>query len=262
MTPVTHSASSVSPASVADTEATTATVGILAGMGPAAGVDFARLFLQSCDACLLERGQAINDQAYPEHWLAQVPIVDRTRALNDPEAPQPLEAMRRTLGRLADLGAQAVAISCNTAHAWHAPLQASAPGVQLLHIAQETVAELARRGTRQAALLATTGTYRMGLYDPAFEAHGIRCIVPDEQTRRWLMEGIYDGVKVGRLALAEERFVQAGMRLREQHGDIALVMACTEIPLALPQAVAARDWPLVDPSAILARALARAAYRM
>ena len=56
MTPVTHSASSVSPASVADTEATTATVGILAGMGPAAGVDFARLFLQSCDACLLERG--------------------------------------------------------------------------------------------------------------------------------------------------------------------------------------------------------------
>ena len=52
------------------------------------------------------------------------------------------------------------------------------------------------------------------------------------------------------------------MRLREQHGDIALVMACTEIPLALPQAVAARDWPLVDPSAILARALARAAYRM
>ena len=81
MTPVTHSASSVSPASVADTEATTATVGILAGMGPAAGVDFARLFLQSCDACLLERGQPINDQAYPEHWLAQVPIVDRTRAL-------------------------------------------------------------------------------------------------------------------------------------------------------------------------------------
>ena len=101
---------------MADTEATTATVGILAGMGPAAGVDFARLFLQSCDACLLERGQPINDQAYPEHWLAQVPIVDRTRALNDPEAPQPLEAMRRTLGRLADLGAQAVAISLSLIH--------------------------------------------------------------------------------------------------------------------------------------------------
>lgn len=237
-----------------------ATVGILAGMGPAAGVDFARLFLQACEACLREQGRPVKDQAYPEHWLAQVPVVDRTAALSDPGAPQPLAEMGRALKQLAQLGAQAVAISCNTAHAWHAELQRLVPQVRLLHIATETVAALQRLGHRRAALLATQGTYRIGLYDQAFADRGIACVRPTGQEQEWLMQGIYEGVKAGRMDLATARFVQAAQGLRARHGDIPLVMACTEIPLALPRAPEAGGCTLVDPSAILATALARAAY--
>ena len=39
-----------------------------------------------------------------------------------------------------------------------------------------------------------------------------------------------------------------------------MVMACTEIPLALPRVPEASGWSLVDPSAILAAALARRAF--
>ncbi|KAF1021826.1 MAG: Aspartate racemase [Paracidovorax wautersii] len=235
-------------------------MGILAGMGPAAGVDFARLFLQACETCLRAHAQPIRDQAFPEHWLAQVPVVDRTTALADASAAQPLDAMSRALGQLIGLGARAVAISCNTAHAWHGRLQAIHAGVQLLHIADETVAELRRQGHAQAVLLATQGTYRMGLYDQAFEVHGVACILPSETERVWLMEGIYQGVKAGDVALAQRRFVEVGAALRARHGDVPLVMACTEIPLALPFAPEAAGWTLVDPSAILAMALARKAY--
>jgi aspartate racemase len=164
-------------------------VGILAGMGPAAGVDFARLFVAACEDWLRSHGHAVCDQAYPEHWMAQLPIPDRTRALTDGAAPQPLEAMAQGLAQLAGLGARAVAMPCNTAHAWHAALQERVPQVELLHMPRETAAAL-----------------------------------------------------------------------RAQHGGIALAMACTEIPLALPQAPEAQDWTLIDPAAILARALARRAY--
>ena len=235
-------------------------VGILAGMGPAAGVDFARLFVAACEDWLRSHGHAVCDQAYPAHWMAQLPIPDRTRALADGAAPQPLEAMAQGLAQLAGLGARAVAMPCNTAHAWHAALQERVPQVELLHMPRETAAALRAQGQERVALLATEGSYRIGLYEQAFAAQGIACVLPDAKARQWLMQGIYDGVKAGDMALAQQRFVAVGQALRAQHGDIALAMACTEIPLALPQAPEAQGWTLIDPTAILARALARRAY--
>ena len=236
------------------------TVGILAGMGPAAGVDFVRLFVAACEDWLRSHGRPVLDQAYPEHWMVQLPVPDRTRALADPDAPQPLEPLVRGLTQLASLGARAAAIPCNTAHAWHAALQQRVPQIELLHMPRETAAALRRQGAARVALLATQGTYRQGLYGAAFADAGIACVLPDEPAREALMQGIYDGVKAGNLPLAQERFATVGAQLRAAHGEIPLVMACTEIPLALPQAPAAHGWALVDPSAILAAALARKAY--
>lgn len=237
-----------------------AKVGILAGMGPAAGVDFARLFLQASERWLQAHGLAVQDQAFPEHWMAQVPVADRSRALGDAKAPQPLDDMARVLEQLSAVGAKAVAIACNTAHAWHAALQARVPSVDLLHIASETAAELKRRGIGRAALLATQGTYGMGLYDAVMAREGIDCVLPEPSEREALMQGIYQGVKAGNMVLAQECFTRVGQSLRERHGDITLIMACTEIPLALPQAPRAEGWTLIDPAEILATALARRAY--
>ncbi len=237
-------------------------VGILAGMGPAAGVDFVRLFVAACENWLRAHGRAVSDQAYPEHWMAQLPVPDRTLALMNPAAAQPLEPLVRGLSQLSKLGAHAAAIPCNTAHAWHTPLQARVPHIELLHMPRETAAELHRQGVDRVALLATQGTYRQGLYDQAFAQAGIACVIPGQQAREWLMQGIYDGAKAGNLLLAQQRFEAVGAQIRAEHGDMPLVMACTEIPLALPTAAQARQqgWTLVDPSAILAAALARRAY--
>ena len=52
----------------------TPTIGILGGMGPAAGAHFARLFVAACAHHIWRRGIAVTDQAFPEPWLAQVPV--------------------------------------------------------------------------------------------------------------------------------------------------------------------------------------------
>ena len=54
-------------------------VGILGGMGPAAGADFVRLFVQACTDFMQQHGWAVCDQSFPTHWLAQVPVPDRTK---------------------------------------------------------------------------------------------------------------------------------------------------------------------------------------
>lgn len=241
----------------------TSVVGILGGMGPAAGADFVRLFVEACAAQMRARGVPVRDQSFPEHWLAQVPVPDRTQALGAPEngAHQPLEPMLQALGRLAALGSQAVAIACNTAHAWHAKLQERFPQVELLHMAREVARHLAAQGGGNVALMATEGTYRVRLYEQALAEAGLECHVPLAEERRIITRGIFDGVKAGNMPLAEQCFSQVALQLAERHGPVTIIMGCTEVPLGLQGSAAVAGLDLVDPAQVLADALARRAYR-
>ncbi|MGJ7543432.1 aspartate/glutamate racemase family protein [Variovorax sp. LT1R16] len=240
----------------------TQVVGILGGMGPAAGADFVRLFVDACAQHMRAAGEPVRDQSFPEHWLAQVPVPDRSGALErtGEGAHQPLEPMLQALGRLAALGSRAVAIACNTAHAWHATLQQRFPQIEVLHVAREVAAHLSARGETQVALMATEGTYRVRLYEQALADTGLQCHLPTAEERSLLMRGIYDGVKAGDMPLAEACFAEVALRLSERHGDVAIVMGCTEVPLGLQGAAAVQGLKLVDPARVLASALADRAY--
>lgn len=240
----------------------TRVVGILGGMGPAAGADFARLFVKACAQHLQESGVAVCDQAFPEHWLAQVPVPDRSSALDSPGfgGHQPLEPMLQAMGKLAALGATSVAVACNTAHAWHGALQDRFPQLEVLHVAREVAHTLAGQGVREVGLLATEGTYRAGLYDQALREVGVRCHVPQPHEREALMRGIYQGVKVGDMALARDCFTQVAEALARRFGLSTLILGCTEIPLALTRVPGLDPLALVDPAALLAKALAQRAY--
>jgi aspartate racemase len=240
-----------------------ATVGILGGMGPAAGADFVRLFVQACTELLQAAGQPVTDQSFPEHWLAQVPVPDRSTALREGgSAPaRPLEAMKQVAARLGALGARTLAIACNTAHAWHGALQAAFPDLEVIHGVRQVAADLAARGVREAGLLATEGTYASRLYQDALEQAGLACHLPLPDERRLLMDGIYRGVKAGDLAFARASFEAVAHALAQRHGCATLVMGCTEIPLALQAGPSTAGLRLVDPAQLIARALAMRAYR-
>ncbi|MBS7809212.1 amino acid racemase [Variovorax sp. PCZ-1] len=238
------------------------TVGILGGMGPAAGADFVRLFVRACAEHLRTHGQPVRDQSFPEHWLAQVPVPDRTRALQDtePGAHQPLDPMLQALGRLAALGARSVAIACNTAHAWHTSLQSRFPQIELLHMADEVAALLQTQGVRAASLMATEGSYRTGLYEAALRKHGITCYMPNTAQRKLIMQGIFDGVKADDYALAAQCFGEVASDLARQYTDATIIMGCTEIPLGLQGTTAVQSLKLMDPAQVLATSLAARAY--
>ncbi|MGJ7610707.1 MULTISPECIES: aspartate/glutamate racemase family protein [unclassified Variovorax] len=242
--------------------APTNVVGILGGMGPAAGADFVRLFVQACAQQMRARGEPVRDQSFPEHWLAQVPVPDRTDALASTAqgAHQPLEPMLQALGRLAALGSRAVAIACNTAHAWHASLQERFPQVELLHMARETARQLAGQGAGDVALMATEGTYRVRLYEQALAEAGLGCHIPSADERRIITRGIFEGVKAGNMPLAAQCFSDVALRLAERHGPVTIIMGCTEVPLGLQGSAAVAGLDLVDPAQVLAAALARRAY--
>ena len=240
----------------------TRVVGILGGMGPAAGADFARLFVQACTEHMQACHMAVSDQAFPEHWLAQIPVPDRSAALasTGPDQDKPLDPMLQAVGKLAALGATTVAIACNTAHAWHGQMQERFAQLEVLHIARELAQTLTSRGVDKVGLLATEGTYKTGLYDKAFRRVGVQCHLPLPSEREQLMRGIYQGVKAGDMALARDCFSRVAKALADRHSLSTLVMGCTEIPLALSSVPGLAQLDLIDPAFVLAQRLAQRAY--
>jgi len=218
-------------------------LGILGGMGPMATVDFMRK--------LVEATPAARDQDHPGALVLQASdIPDRTRAILE-GGPDPLPAMLAGLRRLEAAGATRIAIPCNTAHHWHGALQART-ALPILHIVDAVAGVLFERGYRSGpvGVLATSGTLRAGIYSGRLARHGFTCVAPADQEA--VMRAIRL-VKAGGIA-------QAGAVLRDQaRGLIAagcgqVVLACTEIPLALAASDEGFGSALLDATRALAEA--------
>ncbi len=204
------------------------TVGILGGMGPAATVDLFHRIVQATPAH--------RDQDHLPILIVNDPSVpDRSQAILH-GGPDPVPRMVEGLQRLARMGADFAVIPCNTAHHYLPQLRA-AVAIPILDMIQETVAALARAHpqVRQVGILATQGTLSVGLYQQALEAAGRVPLVPEPAAIRELMEAIYgpEGIKARGVTPPARARLQAVGRALQARGAQALILGCTEIPLAL-----------------------------
>jgi aspartate racemase len=221
-----------------------AMIGILGGMGPAATVDFL--------GKLVAATQALCDQQHVPVVVYSVPqIPDRTLAILA-GGESPLDAMQAGLDTLERAGATHIAIACNTAHHWFDSL-ARGRRARMLHIVDAALGQVPPERMR-IALLATEGTYAAGVY--ARRIGGL--MAPEESERRAVAQAIA-AVKSGDVAAARGvlRSVAAALAAR---GAQAIIMGCTEIPVALSGLTRANGALLIDASAALAKACV-ASYR-
>ena len=239
-------------------------IGIVGGLGPHAHVELEREILRAVD-------WAQADQDYPEWALASVPRTpDRTAALLDGgDSPVPLLA--RAVGDLAGRADFAV-IACVTAHAFLPELRRRVT-LPVLDIVAEAIASAHRPGRRRIGILATDGTLDSGIFEhaaaraaPGAEVVTLRDLAPDgaRLQRRLVMRPVYRGVDGGASLKAgggedasqRERLAaplrQAARRLIAA-GAEAIVLGCTELPLALGHEPI-DDVPLIDPIREAARA--------
>jgi len=155
----------------------------------------------------------------------------------------------RTLERA---GADVVLIGTNTMHRVADAVQA-AISVPLLHIGDVTAAAIRGAGCRRVALLGTRYTMEQPFYVEHLARRGIAAIVPDADDRREVHRAIFE-----ELCRGEVR-AHTGWRLRRiarrqiERGAEGVVLGCTELSLALPQAQLAGA-TVFDTTALHARA--------
>ena len=204
-------------------------LGVLGGMGPLATVDFLNKIIRATPARFDQEHLPVITACLPQ-------IPDRNEAIMG-AGLSPLSAMADALRRLEWAGVSAIAIPCNTAHLWHGDLQRKTQ-LPILHIVGTTINLLQRRGVRagcRVGLLATSSTLEMGIYRDRLTAVSMTCIDPDIATQEnSVMAGIR-AVKAGNIECGAERLIKAADHLRAL-GAEKIILACTEIPLALSYA--------------------------
>lgn len=186
-------------------------------------------------------------------------IPDRTANLLRQEA-DPTVAMYSTCRRLEEEGADAIAIPCNTAHAYVERIQEHL-AVPIVNMLSETIDFILHRYGREVrvGLLATSGTLQSGVYHAAAERVGLSLLVPDDAAQARVMRAIYgeEGVKAGFTEGQCRDDLLAGAGQLVAQGARVLILGCTELPLILAQAdgfpIDGVQVALVDPTDVLAR---------
>ena len=220
-------------------------IGVLGGMGPLATVDFMQR--------VIELTPATRDQDHLALLVANLPgTPDRSAAIID-GGPSPLASLLDGIDLLNRNGVALIVVPCNSAHHWVAEMRvrSTAP---MLHIGEACVDELPTGATR-VAVLATGGTMVSGFYQKLLRERGLTPIEPDRNVQQHVSDCIRE-VKAGNIP-ASAAALSPAIRILAEQGAEAVIMGCTEIPLAarpLSSFAAELGVPLIDSTLALARA--------
>ncbi len=221
-------------------------IGIVGGMGPAATVDFM--------GKLVALTPATCDQEHLPVVVANLPhIPDRSRAILG-EGDDPLPWMLKSIELLNDAGVGLVVVPCNTSHHWFDDM-ARASRAPMLHIARACVAALPPGEVTRVMLLATRGAIRSGFYQRELAERGLTCLAPDPAGAQASVDACIRAVKAGDVALGGTHLA-AALADAQARGAQAVIMGCTEIPVAAAQ-IKDPGLLLVDSSLELARQAVR-----
>ena len=233
-------------------------------MGPQAGIDLMQKVFDATAAQTDHDHLPVALLSYPGSIPARSPFL---AGLSD---ENPADAIAAIARRLDAVGAVVAGIPCNTAHA---PaifdrvvecLRVAGCRLRLLHMIDEAVTSVQREAPhlRRIGVLSTAAVQRLGLYRTRLETAGFEPVLPEADVQeRLITPVIFDegwGIKAQSHPVtprARQALLDAVAHLANR-GAEAVILGCTELPLAIPERRLG-DVALIDPTSALAHALIR-----
>jgi aspartate racemase len=215
-------------------------VGIIGGMGPEATLDLMRR--------VLAKTPAQGDQDHIHLIVESNPkIPSRVAHLIEGTGADPTPELIRIAGNLQRAGAEALAIPCNTAHAYAHSIR-RAVSIPLLDMVQLTVDQIASsRHVARVGLLASSAVLATELYARSFGGHGIDVVHPARQDE---LMSLINAVKRGETGIEVQAALGQIARDLANQADVLLV-GCSELSVIAAGITA----PFVDSLDVQAQAI-------
>lgn len=194
-------------------------LGIIGGMGPLVDGELVSL---------------IRRHTVSEDDRGHIPIILDSNCLRPDRSgyichggDDPLPSILASLRKLESMGADVIAMPCNTAHVFFEPLKRAAKKrVKVINMVEKVCEDCRRRGFKSVSLLATEGTYRSGIYEKELTRLGIR-YVPTAVGDIHKLEN-----EIRRIKSGEARSIKPIMEKALRVSDGAIT-GCTELSLSI-----------------------------
>ena len=224
-------------------------IGVLGGMGPLATLDFFSKVLAATPAG--------GDIDHVPLLIQSDPRVPSRPAAILGSGVSPLPVLLAGRDRLVAAGALALAMPCNTAHFWYADLLKGC-SVPFLSIVDSSCAEAVAMASPGApmGIVATKATLATGMFDSRLLKMGFIPLLPDDAEMSGAILPAIELVKAGYPAQAG-RLLEPALRALLARGAAAVILACTELPVALDACASDLRPRCIDSTGALARECVR-----
>jgi aspartate racemase len=239
-------------------------IGILGGLGPAAGADLFQKIIENTIATCDQDHLSVALLSYADI------IPDRSTYINDATQADPVVQMYAIMELLQRCGATVAAVPCVTAHAYPvigrlaAQMQAANFDTKLLLMPQETASFIKKTAPhiQKVGALGTIATRKHRLFYDALIAEGITPVYQSDEIQDLVQAAIFNP-EYGIKAVSYPVHPQARLHLEtaiaylKAEGAEAVILGCTELPLAITEPWL-MDVMMIDPTLALAKALIQA----
>jgi aspartate racemase len=223
------------------------TIGIIGGMGPLATADLFRK--------LVELEASDTDQGHVRILVdCDSNIPDRSGAIYSGGESPVSEMVRCAIG-LERGGADVLIMGCNIAHYFYDDILPYTR-IPFLSILEETCKAIQAKNLMTVGIMGCEATMRTGIYERVLQRFGIRYLHPSDSSQV-VINQLIDNIKAGQYPSD----LVVGMRQAVEEltviGAQALVLGCTELPIAFGLLSISCLLPLVDPTAEIAKSALR-----
>ena len=203
------------------------TLGVIGGLGPMATAAFLELVTKMTKAgCDQEHLHVLID--------SEPRTPDRTGFLLGTGSADPYPFLLRGGRNVKSIGAEVLAMPCNTAHAFYDRLLEELQ-LPFVHMLRETALTLKEAGMETAGLMATRGTVATRLYQNELDRVGIRTVTQTEDGQKRTDHLIFKNIKAN-LPAQMDLFFEAEAGLRNAGAQV-IVLGCTELSVIKKQNV-------------------------
>ena len=203
-------------------------IGVLGGMGPGAS---ASLYSKIIEYAQYKYG-AVQDEDYPPIIIYSLPLggFDETGIVDEGMVKsQLIEGVKKI--ELA--GCDMIIIACNTVHVYYEAMQ-SAVDIPILNIIEKTKEKVEEAGYKKVGLLVSESTNKLQIYQKEFLTVGIEIISPNK-SQQIVINNVIEHVMGGNQKIEDIIVLKGIIRDYLAQGSEAVVLGCTEIPLAISE---------------------------
>ena len=223
-------------------------IGLLGGMGPESTLIYYRLLIGGV-------GEKLGRGVIPPMTIESID----PEVMHDYCAKGDYDGLTEFFVKLTDnlraCGCEAAAMTANTAHIVFDRVKARA-SLPMVSIVETACEEAQRRGYKMLGLMGTLTTMRGSFYREPFEKAGMRVVLPTEEEKQQVAQRIAEELEFGVVKEETVRELCAVIaRMKEEEDIDAVILGCTELPLALNDEVS--PVPCLDTLRVHADALIR-----